>query len=212
MRLGGAPPGRCALLATATLCFAAFLALAGVAAQQHWFTIDHSVRQLVSVIRHPLLDTPMWGVSLLGDELGLIPLIGLSSAALWSRRRCWAVALPVAMAGTGALQVLAKWAVDRPRPNLAHWGFPSGHVLALVVFFGVLTYLLCSMQTRWGLGRVGSTVAVATVLIVAFSRLYLDAHWFSDVAGGFVLGLTYLLLTIWLVESVSRRRGRSEPR
>jgi membrane-associated phospholipid phosphatase len=53
---------------------------------------------------------------------------------------------------------------------------------------------------------------VATVLIVAFSRLYLDAHWLSDVAGGFVLGLTYLLLTIWLVESISRRRGRSEPR
>jgi membrane-associated phospholipid phosphatase len=211
MRLGGAPLGRCALVATATLSFAAFLALAGVAAQQHWFDIDHSVRQLVSAVRHPFLDAPMWGVSLLGDEFGLIPLIGLASAALWSRQRCWALALPIAMAGTGALQVLAKWAVDRPRPNLGDWGFPSGHVLALVVFFGVLTYLLCSMQTRWGLGRVGSTVAVATVLIVAFSRLYLDAHWLSDVAGGFVLGLTYLLLIIWLVESISRRRGRSEP-
>jgi membrane-associated phospholipid phosphatase len=206
MRLAGAPLRRCALVATATLSLAAFLALAGVAAQHYWFGIDYTVRQLVGFIHHPLLDGPMRGFSLLGDEMGLVPLIALTSAALWSRRRCWALALPVAMAGTGALQLLTKWAVDRPRPNLAGWGFPSGHVLALVVFFGVIAYLLCSTQTRWGLGRLGSAVAVITVLIVAFSRLYLDAHWLSDVAGGFVLGLAYLLLTIWLVESISRRR------
>jgi len=204
MRLGSAPAGRCALLA-ATLSLAVFLVLAGVAAQQYWFDLDHSVRQFVGFTRHPMLDAPMWGFSLLGDQLGLIPLIALTSAALWPCYRRWALALPVIMAGTGALQILAKWAVDRPRPNLAHWGFPSGHVLALVVFFGVIAYLLCTARAGWGWRRVGAGVAGVTVLIVAFSRLYLDAHWLSDVAGGFVLGLAYLLLTIWLVESISRR-------
>src|SRR5262245_52516980 len=184
MRLVGAPLGRCAAVATATLSLAAFLALASVAAHHYWFGIDYTVRQLVGLTHHPLLDGPMRGFSVLGDEMGLVPLIAVTSAALWSRRRCWALALPLAMAGTGALQLLTKWAVDRPRPNLAEWGFPSGHVLALVVFFGVITYLLCSTQTRWGLGRLGSVVAVLTVLIVAFSRLYLDVHWLSDIAGG----------------------------
>jgi membrane-associated phospholipid phosphatase len=41
---------------------------------------------------------------------------------------------------------------------------------------------------------------------VAFSRLYLDAHWLSDVAGGFALGLAYLLFAVWLVEGQRRRR------
>ncbi len=44
------------------------------------------------------------------------------------------------------------------------------------------------------------------MLAVAFSRLYLEAHWISDVAGGFMLGLAFLLLTIWLVETVTGSR------
>lgn len=206
MRLVRAPAGRCALLATVTLSLTSFLVLAAFAAQRYWFDLDHSVRQLVSLVRHPMLDGPMHGFSLLGEELGLIPLIALTSAALWWGRRPWALALPVVMAGTGALQFLAKWAVDRPRPNLADWGFPSGHVLALVVFCGVIAYLLCTARCSWGWRSLGAASAGTTVLAVAFSRLYLDVHWLSDVAGSFALGLAYLLFTIWLVESLSRRR------
>jgi len=100
------------------------------------------------------------------------------------------------MAGTGALQLVAKWAIDRPRPNLAAWGFPSGHVLSLVVFFGLMIYLF-----------VGYAGCAVLILVVAFSRLYLEAHWVSDLAGGFTLGLAYLVSTICLVETVARRRG-----
>jgi hypothetical protein len=46
----------------------------------------------------------------------------------------------------------------------------------------------------------------AIVLAVALSRLYLDAHWISDVAGGLTLGLAYLLLTISLVERLAAGR------
>jgi len=45
------------------------------------------------------------------------------------------------------------------------------------------------------------------VLTVGFSRLYLDVHWLTDVIGGFALGLAYLLLTIWIVETLRRRRA-----
>ena len=41
---------------------------------------------------------------------------------------------------------------------------------------------------------------------VAYSRMYLDAHWLSDVVGGFTAGLAYLLLAIWVVRSAPRWR------
>jgi undecaprenyl-diphosphatase len=198
---------RRALLAGAALSFGAFFWLAGVAAQQHWFDVDRSARTVIGLARDTRLDAPMQMVSLLGEGSGLIPLIALLSLLLWQgARRRWALALPVIMVGTGALQFFAKWAVDRPRPNLAPWGFPSGHVLSLVVFLGLAAYLLYT--SRMGLSRryLGWVLGGGTVLAVAFSRLYLDVHWLSDVVGGFALGLSYLLLTIWLVESLRYRR------
>ena len=56
---------------------------------------------------------------------------------------------------------------------------------------------------RW----LGYTGCAAIVLVVAFSRLYLEAHWVSDVAGGFTLGIAYLLSTIYLVDAIARRRS-----
>ncbi len=145
-------------------------------------------------------------LSLLGGRAGLISLIALAFVLLWGYRRRWALALPVIMAGTGGLQLLAKWAVNRPRPNLADWGYPSGHVLSLVVFFGLVAYLLRTSRVSRGWRLLGGGVGAGIVLTVAFSRLYLDVHWFTDVIGGFALGLAYLLLTIWLVEAFRRRR------
>lgn len=188
------------------MLLASFLALALISASQQFFEVDHRVRALVQVSRLPWLDIVMRTVSGLGENYGLIPLIGLGSALLWRPSRRWAVTLPLLMAGTGALQLIAKWAVDRPRPNLAAWGFPSGHVLSLVVYFGLMTYLLAISTTARSRRRLGYAGCVAIVLTVAFSRLYLEMHWASDVAGGFTLGLAYLLLTIWLVESIAARR------
>jgi membrane-associated phospholipid phosphatase len=75
------------------------------------------------------------------------------------------------MAGTGVLQLVAKWAIDRPRPNLAARGFPSGHVLSVVVFFGLVTYLLAmsTMRQSRRLGYVGARRSCSG----SFSRLYL---------------------------------------
>ena len=199
---------RRALVVGSTVSFGSFLGLAGGAVQHHWLGVDYSARGAVGLARTPQLDAPMHAVSILGSPSGLIPLILISSLVLWHYRRRWALALPAVMLGTGALQLLSKWAIDRPRPNLAAWGFPSGHVLSLVVFCGLVAYLLSSSQLgrtwRW----VGCGISAGVLLAVAFSRLYLDVHWLSDVFGGFALGLSYLLTIIWGVELVSHRRER----
>lgn len=199
---------RRALLAGSTVSFGGFLGLAGGTIQHYWPGVDSSARGTIELTRTPQLDAPMQAVSILGSPAGLIPLILVASLLLWHYRRRWALALPAVLVGTGALQLLSKWAVNRPRPNLGAWGFPSGHVLSLVVFFGLVSYLLTSSRLgrtwRW----VGTGVSAGVLLAVAFSRLYLDVHWLSDVVGGFALGLAYLLAIIWSVELVSHRRQR----
>ncbi len=197
------------LLGGGVLALALFLWMAGLAAQQHSFSIDGGVRWAVGHAHDSRLDAPMQMLSALGEGPGLISLIALASLLLcwWGRRR-WALALPVLMTGTGVLQLVAKWMVNRPRPNHDPWGFPSGHVLSLTVFFGLLAYLAWISHMRRGRQVLGTSFGAGAVLAVAFSRLYLDAHWLSDVVAGFLLGFTYLLLTIWSAECLAERRLR----
>ena len=54
-------------------------------------------------------------------------------------------------------------------------------------------------------------VASLPVVVVAFSRLYLDKHWLSDLAGGLTIGAAYLLLAIWVVEVVLVRTDDLAP-
>ena len=200
------------LLTGAVVSLVGYLALAVFAAQQQFFALDYGTRSWVRLLRAETLDLPMELITHLGDYIGLIALIAIAMPLLWRVNRRWALALPVLMAGAGALQWLAKLSAGRARPNLAPFGFPSGHVLSLVVFFGLMVYLIAvasSRRRRWRL--LACMVATVPVVVVAFSRLYLDKHWLSDLAGGLTIGAGYLLLAIWIVEVVFTRPEAAEP-
>jgi membrane-associated phospholipid phosphatase len=198
------------LMAGVVGLLAAYLVLAVAAAQQRFLPIDRSVREWVQPLRSGWLDLAMATVSFLGEPAGLVMLILIASAALWRASRRWALLLPILMAGTGVLQLAGKWAADRPRPNAAPWGFPSGHVLSLAVFFGVTAFLLFTLSDRRRRWRILACLACGVAVgLVAMSRIYLDMHWLSDVIGGFALGAAYLLIAIWTAQTVFSRSARS---
>ncbi len=69
--------------------------------------------------------------------------------------------------------------MNRPRPNLDPWGFPSAHVFSLVVLLGCIGYVIgtSAFRVRWR--WLGVLLCGLIVCFVAFSRMYLDAHWLS---------------------------------
>lgn len=197
---------RSGLLAGALGLLAAYLVLAVSAAQHQFLPLDRTVRDWVQPMRSGGLDLSMEMISFLGEPAGLIPLILIASVGLWRASRRWALFLPALMAGTGVLQLAGKWAADRPRPNDTPWGFPSGHVLSLAVFFGVLAFLLVTLTERRRRWRILACFTCgAAVGLVAISRIYLDVHWLSDVIGGFALGTAYLLIAIWASQTMFAR-------
>src|SRR5262249_52201876 len=130
------------VLVVALLSLSVFLVLALIAATRPISALDRYTHALVDSNRPAIFDPAMSAVSRLGERDALTALLALAIGVLWRVCRRWAVALPFLMIGTGILQLIAKWAVDRPRPNLDAWGFPSGHVLSLTVFFGLMWYVL----------------------------------------------------------------------
>jgi membrane-associated phospholipid phosphatase len=201
------------LLSGAAISLVGYTLLAVLAAHQALTGLDYGVRTWVALLHYEFLNLPMRLLTGLGDSFGLIVLIGVGMAILWRVSRRWAIALPFLMLGAGVLQFFMKWGANRPRPNDAPWGFPSGHVLSLAVFFGLVVWLVATASRRRRRWRAAAAaVSAAAVVAVAFSRLYLDKHWLSDLAGGLMAGMAYLLLAIWVVEVVIvDRRGPTPP-
>jgi undecaprenyl-diphosphatase len=83
---------------------------------------------------------------------------------------------------------------------MSPYGFPSAHTFGAVVFFGGVIYLLWTMEMRPIWRWTGTVLLVLLILGVAVSRLYLRAHWLSDVAGGLTGGAAYLLFFLLAAE------------
>jgi undecaprenyl-diphosphatase len=116
-----------------------------------------------------------------------------------------------AVAGGGLLDVALKGMFHRTRPTwdvplltARGWSFPSGHAMGSLVAYGMLAYLL----VRDPKGRPPRMAivagAVALVLLIGLSRMYLGVHYFSDVVGGYAAGMVWLAACITGLE-VARR-------
>ncbi len=130
-------------------------------------------------------------------HLGALPVAGgallvTALVLLWRRHRLEGLALLVGLALTYAGVHLTKAALDRPRPldalvDASGSAYPSGHAAYAICWVAVavaLRHAFPRLAVQAGLLIAG--IAIAT--IVGLTRIYLRAHWFSDVAGGWGLG------------------------
>jgi membrane-associated phospholipid phosphatase len=92
----------------------------------------------------------------------------------------------------------------RPSPDMIHvyyypttCSFPSGHVTSYMALYGFLFYLVYTLMRPSPLRPALLIVLGAAPGLVGLSRVYLGAHWASDVLGGYCLGLIWLALTIY---------------
>jgi len=108
--------------------------------------------------------------------------------------------VPVMVAGSYVMFALSKWIVARPRPRLSPYGFPSAHTFGAVVFYGGLIYLLWTSELRPVWRWAGTVILTLLIAAIAVSRLYLRAHWLSDVLGGLTGGAAFLLFFLLAVD------------
>lgn len=170
-----------------------FFSLAVLSASHEPLRGDVAIFHWIRTWQSPVLNSAMRTVTLLGDRKVLIPLALLVALVLWRRWRQFAIAQCGLLVGVPLFEWLTKQWVARPRPEGAGVGFPSGHVLAATVIYGLIAYLLLQAVSRTWERWAVVVIFVAVVGAVGISRIYLQAHWPSDVVGGAIGGIAYLI-------------------
>lgn len=106
------------------------------------------------------------------------------------------------------LNQLLKRILRRPRPTefriveKTGYSFPSGHSMVSMAFYGYLIYLIYryikNKYIKWSL------IVLLSILIclIGISRIYLGVHYTSDVLGGFLLSISYLVVYISLIKKI----------
>jgi undecaprenyl-diphosphatase len=98
----------------------------------------------------------------------------------------------------------------RPLPDSAATSFPSGHTIFIFILMGLLIYflpLIIKNQT----GRIlCQLAAILSIIAMCFSRLYLQAHWLSDIISSLILVTLILIPAIMLYQKINK--GKSNAR
>ena len=182
------------------------------------FYFDDAVRDFVAQHQNRAALHFMRGVSRFGDwpahfALGAL----LLAVAFWCGNKKWArifLSMLIALALAGLVGRGIKIATARARPSVkmeetSHWSrfsskyhsFPSGHVAASTAFFGVLFF------ASWRI----ALACIPIPILIGVSRIYIAAHYLSDVVCAAILGILCALLTAWLLlREIENRESKIE--
>jgi membrane protein DedA with SNARE-associated domain/membrane-associated phospholipid phosphatase len=158
--------------------------------------LDNFIFHFLQNLRTPGADQAMTFVSLFGKQALLVVVLSAGSLWLfWKGYRKAAIHWLVAYLCTVIMTYALKYSTRVERPVDIHNGFsfPSAHVSTSLAVLGFLALLIARelpFKRRW----LPYTVAGILVVAIAFSRLYLGVHWFSDVLGGASVGLLWVTL------------------
>jgi undecaprenyl-diphosphatase len=192
----------------------ALLALAYATTQDIAIAVDASITGAIQALAFPGLEVLMHIASVLGGEFWSpgITVVVAAVLAVCGRRRDAALVLLTLLIRLP--NVLVKEVVDRPRPStdmvqvvfpVNETSFPSGHAGGALIFLGLLAYLTWLRSERPALRLLVLMGCVVAILLIGVSRIYLGAHWPSDVLGGYAYGGVMLGLLIEVHRRLERR-------
>lgn len=176
--------------------------------------VDKILSEVFHYLANPGVGAVMHFVSMLAsvEAIGILCVV-TAAIFVYQHRWYWLLALVLVVAGGISVNLLLKELFHRPRPGwadplmaLSYPGFPSGHTMMATLMYGfIATYLVLAIAS-WQWRIVIAVCTVVLVIAVAFSRMYLGAHYLSDVLGAMAAGTAWLALCLIAVETLRRRR------
>ncbi|MEP7284759.1 MAG: phosphatase PAP2 family protein [Chloroflexota bacterium] len=165
--------------------------------------LDQNVEIAVHAWGTPQLVTVFKIITVLGFQVLLVVVAAVTLYYIVKRQRGHLIIWLVAFVGAQLLNELLKRIFARPRPIFSdpylvaiNYSFPSGHAMISLVVYGLLAFFIL-LEVHSALKRTAIIIfTVLLVLLIGISRIYLGVHYFSDIAGGYMVGAAWLAVCI----------------
>lgn len=175
---------------------------------------DQAIQNWVHGFAAPRLTMAMQTLSWIGSPYAVTPFVVLTAGWFWWRRyKDDAVLVAAAALGGVALDAVMKAHFKRMRPDVPwavvhehSFSFPSGHSVMAMVMYGIIVYKTQDKLISYWAKAALMTAAFLMVVGIGVSRVYLGAHYPSDVAGGYFVGAVWLAAVIGSDLWVERKR------
>ncbi len=150
---------------------------------------------------------PMVIFSFLGQPIITIGVLVLIAGFAWGKNNIRLLAASGVAFSAILINTLLKLLLERNRPATEYvknmwfdtFSFPSGHSCGAMVAYGLLAYIAWHLLPQpWG--WVAIVIASLLIILIGISRVYLGAHYASDVIGGWLLGGIALLIIIYVIK------------
>ncbi len=166
--------------------------------------LDIHISEEIQEKQTPDLNILMIWLSWFGRTSVSVVMVGIILLIFFILRLKKEAVLMVSTLLSGILGLGLKMLINRPRPSkdlvvlleeTKYQSFPSGHVLFYTVFFGALILIILHLKNiKYKFKLFLIIICLSMIFFGAVSRVYLGAHWFTDVLGGFILGILCVLI------------------
>lgn len=170
--------------------------------------IDNAINILMSDIQTPLFSKIFILIGAIFNVYSVSALaVIISILLLIKHKRKEELAFGMSAIFNAISFFILKEIFARPRPLNAliqetDFAFPSGHTTTAVFFFGFLIYLC--IKTKFRYRNIAIPLLILSIIIIAFSRIYINVHWLSDTIGGSFLGIFWLFLSLAFIKIEER--------
>lgn len=178
---------------------------------------DNSIFDFVSSFRSDTVTSYFRFFTKIGDVKGYLIIVALSIILTIIVFKKWkyTIQIIVVLALASVSNLILKRVFERTRPDIEQLviakslSYPSGHAMSAMAFYGFLIFLVS--RFKWNItAKIGAIILLAIVILsIGISRIYLGVHYPSDIVGGYIAGLIWVVFCVFIFDLI--QLFRSDP-
>lgn len=169
-------------------------------------SIDNIFYKLIISIKSDTTTNLMKFITFFGSTKFILSLMIVLFIFYFVKKNKMYIIINFLILGEALINNIIKIIIGRERPSLINmvtettYSFPSGHTMVAVTLYGFVMYLIMKSNLDKKIKYIFNLCLSLLILLIIISRIYLGAHYFSDVIAGLFLAFAYLLLCIDILE------------